>query len=163
MKLLSRILRIWQTDTERLLWKHLHNRQLIGFKFRRQQVIGPYIVDLVCFETRLIVELDGGQHTEQQTEDTNRTTFLESQGFKVVRFWNNEVFENIEGVLDSIRSVLIHPPHPTLSRKGRGILMSAASPADGSSSFAARSSDLVATTTPAHTASPLSPCGRGLG
>jgi hypothetical protein len=63
----------------------------------------------VCFETRLIVELDGGQHTEQQTEDTVRTTFLQSQGFRVVRFWNNEVLGNIEGVLDSIRSVLTLP------------------------------------------------------
>ena len=109
MKLLAHALRIQQTDTERLLWKHLRNRQFIGFKFRRQQVIGPYIVDLVCFETRLVVELDGGQHTEQQTEDTVRTTFLQSQGFRVVRFWNNEVLGNIEGVLDSIRSVLTLP------------------------------------------------------
>ena len=126
MKLLARSLRIQQTDAERLLWRHLRSRQLIGFKFRRQQIIGPYIVDLVCFETRLIVELDGGQHTEQQTEDTVRTIFLESQGFRVVRFWNNEVLGNIEGVLESIRLTLTHPPHPIPLPQGeRGLVVCA--------------------------------------
>jgi very-short-patch-repair endonuclease len=123
MKPLARALRIQQTDAERLLWKHLRSRQLIGFKFRRQQIIAPYIVDLVCFETRLIVELDGGQHTEQQTEDTVRTIFLESQGFRVVRFWNNEVFENIEGVLDSIRAILTLPSPCPLPQGERGGLV----------------------------------------
>jgi len=111
MKNLSRNLRTNQTDAEQLLWKHLRNRLFMGTKFRRQQIIESYIVDFVCFEQRLIVEIDGGQHADQVERDARRTVYLESQGFRVVRFWNNEALNNIEGVLETIRSELISP-HP---------------------------------------------------
>jgi very-short-patch-repair endonuclease len=113
MKKLARTLRANQTDTEQLLWRYLRNRLFMRAKFRRQQVIGPYIVDFVCFEQRLILELDGGQHAENVECDVRRTAFLESQKFQVVRFWNNEVLRNMEGVLETIRSKLIRiSPHP---------------------------------------------------
>ena len=111
MKTLARNLRTNQTDAEQLLWRHQRNRLFIGTKFRRQQIIEPYIVDFVCFEQRLIVELDGGQHADKVERDAMRTVYLESQGFRVARFWNNEVLSNIEGVLEAIGSELI-PPHP---------------------------------------------------
>jgi very-short-patch-repair endonuclease len=91
------------TDAERLLWRHLRNRQLEGVKFRRQQPIEAYIVDFVSFEKMVVVELDGGQHTENAEYDEQRSDCLHKNGFTVLRFWNNEVFENIEGVLEVIR------------------------------------------------------------
>ena len=124
MKKLARDLRTNQTDAEQLLWRHLRNRLFMGTKFRRQQVIGPYIVDFVCFEQRLIVELDGGQHAENVECDTRRTVLLESQGFRVMRFWNNEALSNIEGMLEAIRHELF-PPHPgPLPQGERGGLVS---------------------------------------
>ena len=86
------------TDAERLLWKYLCAKQLESLKFKRQQPIGNFIVDFVCFEYKLIVELDGGQHAENLKPDLARTHWLESQGFSVIRFWNNDVLQNIEGV-----------------------------------------------------------------
>ncbi len=97
----ARKLRRNQTDAERWLWQQLRAKQL-GAKFRRQQSIPPYIVDFVCFEHKLIIEVDGGQHDAQQQYDARRTKFLEQQGYHVVRFWNNDVFENKEGVLQHI-------------------------------------------------------------
>lgn len=91
------------TDAERLLWRYLRNRQLEGVKFRRQQQIESYIVDFIAFEKRIIVELDGGQHAESTRYDEQRDACLNSNGFVVVRFWNNDVIENIEGVLEVIR------------------------------------------------------------
>ncbi|QJQ32313.1 DUF559 domain-containing protein [Sphingomonas lacunae] len=85
------------TEAERCLWRSISNRQLSGYKFRRQASIGPYIADFLCISARLIVEVDGGQHTEET--DAARTAWLEDQGYRVVRFWNNEVMGNIEGVL----------------------------------------------------------------
>ena len=82
------------------MWRALRSRQLDGLKFRRQAKIGPYIFDFVCIEARLIVEIDGGQHDTDI--DSNRTKFLEQHGFKVLRFWNNDVLENLEGVLETI-------------------------------------------------------------
>ncbi len=90
------------TKAEYLLWYYLKNRQMKGLKFRRQQKIGKYIVDFVCYEKKLIIELDGGQHAEQQRYDSQRTKWLESQRFKVLRFWNNEVLGNTDIVLDVI-------------------------------------------------------------
>jgi very-short-patch-repair endonuclease len=90
------------TDAEMKLWKHLRNRLTGGQKFRRQQPIGKYIVDFVCFEKRLIVEVDGGQQGERAAYDSERTAWLESRGFRVLRFWNNEVLQDIEIVLDLI-------------------------------------------------------------
>ena len=86
------------TDAERLLWHHLRRYQLNGHKFRRQQPIGTYIVDFVSFESKLIIELDGGQHAEQADYDNVRTEWLESQGFRVLRFWNNQVLVELESV-----------------------------------------------------------------
>ena len=90
-------LRRESTDAERQLWRHVSNRQLAGYKIRRQASIGPYIVDFLCVTARLIVEIDGGQHGPDV--DAARTAWLEGQGYRMVRFWNNEVLGNIEGVL----------------------------------------------------------------
>jgi adenine-specific DNA-methyltransferase len=86
------------TEAERALWKHIRFRQLGGNKFRRQQPIGPYIADFVCFEKRLIIELDGGQHSHQAAYDSDRGAWLEAQGFRILRFWNNQVLEEIDAV-----------------------------------------------------------------
>src|SRR5438874_2252460 len=99
---LARGLRRTQTDAENRLWYHLRNRQLGGAKFRRQFPIGSYVVDLVCLESRLIVELDGGQHSEQVERDERRTAFLEAQGFRILRFWNNQALAETEAVLTTI-------------------------------------------------------------
>lgn len=95
-------LRTNSTDAEKRLWHALRHRQLAGFKFRRQFAIPPYIVDFICLERRLIVELDGGQHADAVAYDTARTSFLEQQGFRVLRFWNNEALGNMEAVLEQI-------------------------------------------------------------
>ena len=108
MKNRVRDLRRNATDAEALLWSKLRNRQLGGAKFRRQVIIAPYIADFICFDARLIVEVDGGQHSTEA--DSPRTAFLETQGFKVIRFWNHEVLGNIDGVLATIAMHL--PPHP---------------------------------------------------
>lgn len=102
----ARLLRKNQTEVERLLWKQLRNRQLFGYKFRRQFPIEPYIVDFICLEIKLIIELDGGQHAEQINYDHHRSLYLEKRGFKVIRFWNNEVCKNSEGVLEAIRMAI---------------------------------------------------------
>ncbi len=98
----ARHLRKNMTDAERLLWHHLRHRQLDHGRFRRQAPIGPYIVDFVCFERKLIIELDGGQHALRTEEDEARTRWLNSQGFRVQRFWNNLVFEDRDAVLEAI-------------------------------------------------------------
>ncbi len=99
-------LRSNSTDAERKLWAHIRNRRLQGCKFRRQLPIGQYIVDFACPELRLIIEIDGGQHAEQVLYDLGRTKFLQSRGYQVVRFWNNEVLGNIEGVLEALTLTL---------------------------------------------------------
>jgi very-short-patch-repair endonuclease len=98
------------TDAERKLWSVLRNSQLAGAKFRRQQPIGPFIADFVCQEQRLIIEADGGQHAAVGA-DERRTVFLESKGYRVLRFWNNEVLNNLEGVAQVIIAA-ISAPHP---------------------------------------------------
>jgi very-short-patch-repair endonuclease len=90
----ARLLRKNQTEVEQFLWKQLRNRQLFGHKFRRQFPIEPYIVDFVCLELKLIIELDGGQHADQIDYDNQRSLYLEKRGFKVIRFWNNEVYRS---------------------------------------------------------------------
>jgi len=102
----ARNLRKNQTDVEQILWQRLRSRQLLNCKFRRQVPFHPYIVDFVCLERFLIIELDGSQHQEQQDYDHKRSAFLNQQGYTVLRFWNNEVIENIEGVLEKILVVL---------------------------------------------------------
>ena len=112
---LGRELRCQGTPAERVLWLNLRNKQLAGVKFRRQQPLGNYIVDFVSFEKKLIIEIDGGQHNEDHIagQDEVRTAWLNSQGFRVIRFWNNEVIDNIEGVLLKIQAVPgIEAPSP---------------------------------------------------
>ena len=94
------------TDSERFLWKYLRKRQIGGHKFRRQHIIGNYIVDFVCLKKKLVIELDGGQHKNNIEYDTQRTKYLKLEGFKVIRFWNNQVLNEIEGVLETIYNLL---------------------------------------------------------
>ncbi len=100
------------TDAEHLLWYRLRNRQFEKFKFRRQYIIAPYIVDFICLSKRLIIEVDGGQHCDS-AYDVTRTRFLKDKGYKVIRFWNHDVLLEIESVLDAILIALT----PTLSHK----------------------------------------------
>jgi very-short-patch-repair endonuclease len=131
MKQLARALRKQQTDAEKLLWSRLRNRQLEGCKFmkyihvfhpagqpsaaqicsrqicRRQQPIGPYIADFLSLEPKLIIELDGGQHAEQQEPDNQRTRYLQALGYRVLRFWNHEVLNDLDAVLEAIRIAIV--------------------------------------------------------
>ena len=102
----ARELRKQSTDAERLLWSKLRNRSLMGLKFRRQFPIGKYIVDFVCRERSLIIEIDGGHHQEQRQADSTRAAWLNARGFRVVRYWNNEVLADVDSVLESIRMTL---------------------------------------------------------
>ena len=106
----ARELRKYYTDTEQHLWRHLRDRQIEGFKFRRQQPIGRYVVDFVNFEKKVIEELDGGHHA-LDPGDKIRDEWLLAEGYKVLRFWDNQVFSNLEGVLENIRNSLL-TPHP---------------------------------------------------
>jgi very-short-patch-repair endonuclease len=108
----AKSLRKQATNTEWSLWFHLQAKQLEGLKFRRQQPIGKYIVDFVCFEKKVIIEVDGGQHSENGY-DRVRDEWLIKEGFKVLRFWNNEVLNNIAGVLEVIRSNCLKSSSPT--------------------------------------------------
>ncbi len=107
----ARNLRVTGTDAERRLWAHLRDRRLANCKFRRQQLIGRYIVDFVCFEARIVVEADGSQHQDQAAYDSTRTEYLASRGYRVLRFWNNDVLLRTEVVLDVIHQALMGP-HP---------------------------------------------------
>ena len=111
MKSLARTLRRNQTDAERKLWSRIRNRQLVGFKFRRQFPIPPYIVDFVCAETRLIVELDGSQHQASEEYDRKRSENLMQRGYRVIRFWDNDVLLATDAVLEKILEAL-SAPHP---------------------------------------------------
>ena len=115
----SKRLRRDQTDAERKLWMRLRDRQLNGLKFRRQQPVGRYVVDFFCPESRLVIELDGGHHTLQIEADQRRTDFLTKAGYRVLRFWDNDVLSDTEAVLQKIVEEL-NTPHPPLSLKGRG-------------------------------------------
>jgi very-short-patch-repair endonuclease len=100
------------TGAERLLWQRLKARQLDGLKFRRQEQVGRFIADFVCYEKGVIVEADGGNHALEKEKDEERTEWLNSQGFTVLRFWNNEILTNIEGVMEVIRMQCMKPPLP---------------------------------------------------
>ena len=102
----ARMLRQHQTEAENRIWRHLRNRGLAGYKFRRQYPIGPYIADFACLEIGLVVEIDGGQHAERADDDAKRTKFIEAQGYKVLRFWNHDVLRETEAVLNVILNVL---------------------------------------------------------
>lgn len=118
----AQILRANQTKAERLLWQKLRNRQLSDQKFRRQHSIGNYIVDFCCIRQKLIIELDGGHHneTEQINYDHKRTKLLNSEGFTVLRFWNNQVLNETEQVLNAILIALQKHPHPDPLPRGEG-------------------------------------------
>jgi very-short-patch-repair endonuclease len=120
----ARHLRSNLTDAELRLWQRIRKKQLYGYRFRRQVPLGPYIVDFVCIERSLIVEVDGGQHDWRMERDFWRTAWLEAHGWRVVRFWNNEVSENIAGVLERLVIELQsggdipHPDPPPQAEEG---------------------------------------------
>lgn len=116
----ARTLRNNLTDTERCLWSRLKRKQINGHKFRRQFPLGPYIVDFVCLEARLIIEVDGGQHAEQTQKDELRDKWLISQNFHVLRFWDNDVPRETDVVVETIVQALKNTPTPALPRKGGG-------------------------------------------
>ncbi len=107
----ARRLRKNSTDTEQLLWRHLRDKAIEGFKFRRQQPIGRYVVDFVNLEKKVIVELDGGQHS-LEPGDRIRDEWARAEAYKVLRFWDNQIFGNLEDVLENIRNALL-TPHPS--------------------------------------------------
>ena len=118
----SRSLRREMTDAEKLLWRHLRMKQFEGHKFRRQHPLGSYIVDFVCLEAALILEVDGGQHADNSDSDDIRAQWLEGKGFHVMRFWNNEVLNNIEGVKLAVWNYLseVLPPSRPSPCMGEG-------------------------------------------
>jgi very-short-patch-repair endonuclease len=104
----ARRLRAESTEAERRLWAHLRAKRFLGFKFRRQHPIGPYFVDFCCVARRLVIEIDGSQHAEEERVDKDvlRTAYLNQQGYQVIRVWNNEVTKQIESVLDAVYAAL---------------------------------------------------------
>lgn len=116
----ARTLRRENSDAESVLCRELQARRLMGYKFRRQMVITPYIVDFVCLEAGLIIEADGGQHSRQAVYDARRTALLEALGYRVMRYWNHEILRELETVLEKIRTALMETPSPQPSPEGRG-------------------------------------------
>jgi very-short-patch-repair endonuclease len=121
---LQRTLRNKMSDAEQTLWHLLRCRQISGLKFRRQHPFGDYILDFVCLERKLVIEVDGGQHGQQAGYGENRTQKLQAAGFRVLRFWNNEVLKEIESVKEKIwlaaQELQFHPP-PNLPLEGGGV------------------------------------------
>jgi len=123
---LARALRKRMTDAERLLWRHLRNRELGGWKFRRQYPVGTFIVDFICVEKNIVIEVDGGQHAENEEQDLQRSAYLNKMGYRVLRFWNNEVLQETEAVLTAIFAILANgkqnspspQPSPPLGERG---------------------------------------------
>ena len=123
----ARTLRHGATDAEKLLWQELRRGKLPGARFRRQVPIGPYVADFACLQNRLIVELDGSQHVDRAAYDLERSAFLEKQGFRVLRFWNGDLFSERASVIETIAHAIGHPewrqavesPSPTLPLRGR--------------------------------------------
>jgi len=116
----SRELRTNATKAERALWRQLRNRQIAGVRFNRQVPIGPYICDFVARTEKLVIELDGGQHCSQADYDSARTSFLSARGYRVIRFWNNDVLGNLEGVVKVIAAEFSDRPSPDPSRDAGG-------------------------------------------
>jgi very-short-patch-repair endonuclease len=115
----ARRMRAQPTDAERVLWRRLrHDIALVGSHFRRQALVGPFIVDFASRKAKLVIELDGGQHDWQQASDALRTRQIEAAGYRVLRFWNHDVVGNLEGVLNEIQRAL--PPTPDPSPQGGG-------------------------------------------
>jgi very-short-patch-repair endonuclease len=114
-------LRNTATDAERLLWQHLRGQQL-GVKFRRQHPFNNYVLDFFCLEKKLVVELDGGQHLDAVAKDEARTRELSDAGFRVLRFWNNQVFQETEAVIETMIAALAEThPHPGPPLEGEGV------------------------------------------
>lgn len=105
----AKSLRIHQTDAEQKLWQHLRAHRFLGLKFKRQKPIGRYIVDFVCMEKSLVIELDGGQHMDQSAQDQIRDAWLAQEGYTVLRFWNNQIMQEMDGVLEVIRQAALSP------------------------------------------------------
>jgi len=118
----SRELRLNATEAERKLWAQLSARKVAGVRFNRQFPIGPFICDFVSRTARLVVEVDGGEHAIDVAKDAARTAYLQSQGYRVIRFWNNDVLERIDGVVGEIERVIADMPSPNPSRKREGDL-----------------------------------------
>jgi very-short-patch-repair endonuclease len=123
---IAKQLRQRQTEAEKLLWSKIRDKQLLGLKFRRQQCIGDYIIDFACLDKNLLIEIDGGQHNtdEKIKKDSDRTLWLEGKGYHLLRFWNNDVMDNIDGVVEVILHSLGRksPPHSnSLPRRGERI------------------------------------------
>jgi very-short-patch-repair endonuclease len=119
----ARRLRANQTEVEKRLWSRLRDRGLRGLKFRRQVPLGDFVADFVCADHALVIELDGGQHASSEVADERRTDWLKSRGWRAIRFWNNEVSENIDGVLHAIAGACgVDPdrPHPDPLPRGEG-------------------------------------------
>jgi len=108
----ARRLRRVMTEAERLLWSRLRDRRLGGLKFRRQAPLGPYVLDFFCEELRLVVEVDGSQHADRTEHDAKRTEWLEAHRCRVLRFWNNDVMQQTDSVLEAIRAAACGAPHP---------------------------------------------------
>ena len=102
----SKELRLNAIDAEKKLWRYLRLKQINGYKFRRQYLIGKYVADFACVEKKLVIELDGGQHCENKY-DQKRDTFIADRGYRILRFWNYEIVENIEGTLEVIKRCLL--------------------------------------------------------
>ena len=133
----ARQLRRDATDVERRLLRAL--REKLGtHKWRHQMPVGPYFTDIACFASRLVVELDGGQHAEAGDYDAARTRFIEAQGYRVIRFWNNDVMQNLDGVLETIATSL--PPLPLGAGRDEGEHVSSKGPPSPSRGFAAHPS-----------------------
>jgi very-short-patch-repair endonuclease len=123
----ARALRQRMTDAERLLWRHLRDRSLGGWKFRRQYPVGSYVVDFICLEKNVVVEVDGGQHAENEELDLQRSAYLNKMGYRVLRFWSNEVLQETEAVLTAIFAILANGkqnspsprPSPPLGERGK--------------------------------------------
>jgi len=116
----ARKLRKNSTDTEQRLWYFLRAKRFNGYKFKRQYIIGNYIVDFICIENKLIIELDGSQHIDAIKYDMKRTNYLIDRGYNVLRFWNNDVLQNTDGVLQEILNVLPPSPSPSPPAKNAG-------------------------------------------
>ena len=106
----ARSFRKEMTNAENRMWYYLRNRRLNNYKFVREHIIGPYIADFVCRQKKVIVEVDGSQHAENIKYDSKRDNFLESEGYKIIRVWNSDVFDNIDGVLEVILDLLESVP-----------------------------------------------------
>jgi very-short-patch-repair endonuclease len=122
LRSLSKKLRSQQTDAEARLWYYLCNRQIENTKFRRQQQIDKYIVDFVSFDNKIVIEVDGGQHNETfyQAQDIQRTKILEQKGYTVLRYWDNEVLQDTESVVEDIRQKISQLNHPHLTSPVKG-------------------------------------------